>query len=123
MPKPIKEVTDPKALTDRIAQEENTEDREAIMGPLRKGIGVVRDYILGTPQQNREAAASMRQRDIKSPDTMGAKINRVLGYGDEVEGRKSGGKISTASKRADGIAQRGKTRGTIAMCKGGMAKK
>ena len=29
----------------------------------------------------------------------------------------------TASKRADGIAQRGKTRGTMVMCGGGMAKK
>jgi hypothetical protein len=29
----------------------------------------------------------------------------------------------TASKRADGIAQRGKTRGTMIMCGGGMAKK
>jgi len=28
----------------------------------------------------------------------------------------------TASKRADGIAQRGKTRGTIIMCGGGYAK-
>jgi hypothetical protein len=28
----------------------------------------------------------------------------------------------TASKRADGIAQRGKTRGTMVMCGGGMAK-
>jgi hypothetical protein len=28
----------------------------------------------------------------------------------------------TASKRADGIAQRGKTRGTMIMCGGGMAK-
>lgn len=29
----------------------------------------------------------------------------------------------TASRRADGIAQRGKTRGTIVMCGGGMYKK
>jgi hypothetical protein len=29
----------------------------------------------------------------------------------------------TASKRADGIAQRGKTRGTMVMCGGGMAKR
>ena len=29
----------------------------------------------------------------------------------------------TASSRADGIAQRGKTRGTIVMCGGGMYKK
>ena len=32
-------------------------------------------------------------------------------------------KGGTASSRADGIAQRGKTRGTIVMCGGGMAKK
>lgn len=35
-------------------------------------------------------------------------------------GMKKGG--MTASKRADGIAQRGKTRGTIVMCGGGYAK-
>lgn len=39
----------------------------------------------------------------------------------EVLGYKKGG--MTASKRADGIAQRGKTRGTIVMCGGGMYKK
>lgn len=32
-------------------------------------------------------------------------------------------KGGTASSRADGIAQRGKTRGTMVMCGGGMAKK
>ncbi len=37
-------------------------------------------------------------------------------------GYKKGGKVSSASKRADGIAQRGKTRGTMVMCKGGMTK-
>jgi hypothetical protein len=36
---------------------------------------------------------------------------------------KSGGSVSSASGRADGIAQRGKTRGkTIAMCGGGRMK-
>lgn len=35
----------------------------------------------------------------------------------------SGGSVGSASRRADGIAQRGKTRGTtIAMCGGGMYK-
>ena len=43
-------------------------------------------------------------------DTMG----NVTGYA-------KGG--MTASKRADGIAQRGKTRGTMVMCGGGMAKR
>ena len=33
-----------------------------------------------------------------------------------------GGKVSSASKRADGIAQRGKTRGTMVMCGGGYMK-
>jgi hypothetical protein len=32
-------------------------------------------------------------------------------------------KGGSASSRADGIAQRGKTRGTMIMCSGGMAKK
>lgn len=37
---------------------------------------------------------------------------------------KKGGRVSSASARADGIAQRGKTRGTtIAMCGGGMTKR
>lgn len=35
-----------------------------------------------------------------------------------------GGKVSSASSRADGIASKGKTRGTmVTMCGGGMAKK
>jgi hypothetical protein len=37
-------------------------------------------------------------------------------------GMKKGGKVSSASSRADGIAQRGKTRGTMVMCGGGTAK-
>ena len=38
-------------------------------------------------------------------------------------GYKKGGSVGSASKRADGIAQRGKTIGkTIDMCGGGMAK-
>jgi hypothetical protein len=37
-------------------------------------------------------------------------------------GMKKGGKVGSASKRADGIAERGKTRGTIVMCGGGYMK-
>ena len=37
---------------------------------------------------------------------------------------KKGGKVSSASKRADGIVTKGKTRGTmITMCGGGMGKR
>ena len=38
------------------------------------------------------------------------------------QGMKKGGKVSSASSRGDGIAQRGKTKGTMVMCGGGMAK-
>lgn len=37
-------------------------------------------------------------------------------------GFKKGGSVKSASSRADGIAQRGKTRGTMVMCGGGMTK-
>lgn len=36
---------------------------------------------------------------------------------------KSGGSVGSASRRADGIASKGKTRGTMVMCSGGMAKR
>ena len=37
-------------------------------------------------------------------------------------GYAKGGAVSSASKRADGCAERGKTKGTMVMCGGGMAK-
>ena len=41
-----------------------------------------------------------------------------------VPGMKKGGSVGSASKRADGIATKGKTRGTmITMCGGGMSKR
>lgn len=42
--------------------------------------------------------------------------------GGKVKGYAKGGSVSSASKRADGIAQRGKTRGTIVACGGGYMK-
>jgi hypothetical protein len=43
--------------------------------------------------------------------------------GGKVKKMASGGVTRSASSRGDGIASRGKTRGTIVMCGGGMAKK
>jgi hypothetical protein len=42
---------------------------------------------------------------------------------DMVRGQRGYAKGGSASSRADGIAQRGKTKGTIIMCGGGMYKK
>ena len=42
---------------------------------------------------------------------------------DAVRGQRGYAKGGSASSRADGIAMRGKTRGTMVMCGGGMAKR
>ena len=60
-----------------------------------------------------------------SPEAMearyGSKEETQMPRTDEMgSAYKKGG--MTASKRADGIAQRGKTRGTMVMCGGGMSK-
>jgi hypothetical protein len=44
------------------------------------------------------------------------------GVTNKMPSMKAGGKVSSASSRGDGCAQRGKTRGTMVMCGGGMAK-
>jgi hypothetical protein len=80
---------------------------------LSRGVSKVKKAILGSDVDNELATERMRKMDEKSPDTAQAKVNRLLG-------RKKGGTIkmasggavkrSSASKRADGCAIRGKTR-------------
>lgn len=66
-----------------------------------------KEAVLGTPEQNKKAADEMKEQDKKKPDSVQAKINKVTNY----SGYKQGGSIkSSASKRADGCAMRGKTR-------------
>jgi hypothetical protein len=98
------------------------------------------ENVMGTPEQNKAAEERMAERDAKNPDSVPAKINKAakkvsdfasdagvgmrnagrlygksigmdVGPYEKERGMKSGG--MTASKRADGIAQRGKTRGKI----------
>ena len=63
---------------------------------------------------NYEAENAKKQREMETKD---AKFKESIKQGVEkvrgVLGMKSGGKVSSASTRADGIAQRGKTRGKI----------
>jgi len=63
----------------------------------------IKDKVMGTKEQNEESAERMRKMDEKNPDSSQAKVNKALGM-------KKGGKVSSASKRADGCAIRGKTR-------------
>jgi hypothetical protein len=60
----------------------------------------LKDKVMGTEAQNKAASERMKKEDEKNPDTVQAKVNKVVGY-------KKGG---SASSRADGCAIRGKTR-------------
>ena len=70
---------------------------------LSRGVSKVKKAILGSDVDNELAKERMRKMDEKNPDSSQAKVNKALGM-------KSGGKVSSASKRADGCAIRGKTR-------------
>lgn len=67
----------------------------------------------GLKKAKSSADREKARQDILKADT--------LKTGGKVKGYAKGGSISSASSRADGIAQRGKTRGTM-FCGGGMAK-
>jgi len=78
---------------------------------------------------NREGAAAkestaaetarLRQRNMPASKFDASKVNPKTLL--PAKGYAKGGSTSSASSRADGIAQRGKTRGTM-LCSGGMAK-
>jgi hypothetical protein len=68
-----------------------------------------KEYVLGTPEQNKKAAEEMKAQDKKNPDSVQAKINKATNY----SGYKKGGSVSSASKRADGCAVKGKTKGRM----------
>lgn len=66
----------------------------------------LKDKVMGTAEQNKAASERMKKEDEKNPNTVQAKVNKVVGY-------KKGGSVSSASKRADGCAIRGKTKGRM----------
>jgi len=57
----------------------------------------------------------MAEQDAKNPDTTQAKVNRMVEKikPSEPVKKRAGGKVSSASKRADGCAVKGKTRGRM----------
>jgi hypothetical protein len=72
----------------------------------------LKDKVLGTPEQNEKARKEMAEQDAKYPDTTQAKVNRMVDKikPSEPVKKAKGGSVSSASKRADGCAIRGKTR-------------
>ena len=67
--------------------------------------------------------ATRRAKAAAMDIIMQRKVNAAQEEAGKDMGMKKGGKVSSASARADGIAQRGKTKGTVIMCGGGMYKK
>lgn len=81
---------------------ENEETRNLILNPLKRGAKYMKEKILGTEEQNRQGQ-EMLDKQAKE----GSGIAKALGG----KGMKSGGKVSSASKRADGCCVKGKTKG------------
>ena len=74
-----------------------------------------KDKVLGTKEQNDAAKERMAKEDAKSPDTVQAKVNRMV---DAVKKNKGGKIIKTAYKsggkvRGCGIATKGLTKGRM----------
>jgi hypothetical protein len=74
-----------------------------------KGAGKrLKDNVMGTKEQNMKAEADEKRRAQANPEGNEAKFRKMMGKKDEF---KSGGAVrSSASKRADGCAIRGKTK-------------
>jgi hypothetical protein len=98
-------------------------------GIKRQKTASERGGVLGTPMAYVERAGQFIGDKVDDADAylsgkLGmderATFKRGMRQGLQDEGYAKGG---SASSRADGIAQRGKTRGTVVMCGGGMYKK
>jgi hypothetical protein len=77
---------------------------EELNNPKKGVLQTLKEKVMGTEEQNQAAKERMRNMDEKNPESAQAKVNKALGM-------KKGGMIkSSASKRADGCAIRGKTR-------------
>lgn len=74
------------------------------------------DNVMGTEEQREKAKKEMAEQDAKNPDTTQAKVNRMI---EKIKPTKEpvkkakGGMVGSASKRADGCAVKGKTKGRM----------
>jgi hypothetical protein len=94
---------------------------------LARGKGVAKGAAERIEPYMEQAAPYLKELPGRAKQLLlGEKPNFIMmKKGGVVKKMSSGGSTpkSTASSRGDGIAQRGKTKGTMIMCGGGMAKK
>ena len=111
----------PQDLVDRLAREKNKEDRDLVAAPLRALRDKVKEDLTGgafvgsrlnMPSNTRLGKLSAADtRLLNKTDAM--KKNPYESEKESEYGFKKGGKVSSASKRADGCAVKGKTRGRM----------
>ena len=106
----------PQDLVDRLAREKNKEDREIVAAPARALRNKIKEDLTGGAYigTRLNMPSNTRLGKLSAADT------RLLNKTDAMKknpyeteedmGMKKGGKVSSASKRADGCAIRGKTR-------------
>lgn len=77
----------------------------------------LKDKVMGTEEQNKAAAERMAKEDAKSPDTVQAKVNRMVKAvkpEEPVKKRKGGVVYKAGGKvRGCGIATKGLTKGRM----------
>jgi hypothetical protein len=78
----------------------------------------LKDKVLGTEEQNKAAAERMAKEDAKAPDTVQAKVNRMIKAvkTEEPVKKKKGGAVvykAGGKVRGCGIAQKGLTKGRM----------
>lgn len=99
----------PQEIVDKDQSSENKADVAAmdkyVVNPIKEVGTRLKNAVMGSPEANAKAAAEMAAQDRANPNSFQAKTNRVLS-------KKKGGTVrSSASKRGDGIATKGHTRG------------
>lgn len=109
----------PQDLVDRLAREENEADRELVAAPLRALKNKVKEDLTGGAY----TGARLNMPSNTRLGKLSASDTRLLNKTDEMRKNpykaekdseyKKGGVVSSASKRADGCATKGKTRGRI----------
>ena len=88
---------------------------------MAKNAGAGRGYLnpQRTDESNEEYVTPAKHYEMRKEQLEGQEDKAATkAYNASLKMAKGG----TASSRADGIAQRGKTRGTLVMCGGGMSK-
>lgn len=75
-----------------------------------------------SPEKKKPAAVKPAPKPVPKPEPKEMKYPDSTPVPDPITYSK-GGSTGSASRRADGIASKGKTRGTMVMCGGGMAKR